>query len=799
MSSRLRLAICFITFTECFCNLKERPDCKIFNSDDIHEIAKNIINNKPTGKIRIYPYVEIGLRLPFWLTKGLFEIVNPFTKTEYMSLDNFDYGAKKFSDAIHLKPIDEINKYCFSSNYGLCPQVNCFANEDVGGKNSVKELYDSISSIFRGIDGNSSNNKFKLIPNKDLLNNITDILDINKSTNVERIEILKKSKVLQELIKSMTNDVNKDNTISLLKNKDMALSQSAFINLLKFSFIKAASDNYVYQYTEKCISDYCTEYNESFENLDNNLSKLLFESGFVSLNTLDDICTSGLISDSSEKNAVIDAKSKIIDILYNTKLLKSKDDKNMSNKTLNELGVYINDKNETEAYITFCDERTKINILLEKNYKNIFKNILGDTEAFINKLTNKKLLPELPNDLNEEDREAKQKKDLLTLHHKLLTLKKIRKHKAILKNAKKENTEFLKPFNYRAGVNFTYYFNRYIGLNVDLSLSYSRLGFNKSLFLPNNFLPLYFYYLYALHVPTLYGNIYKSDNLTVDDVLYHNTELKISNIVIEGIIGNIAKKTPFIGDTRFKDKYAFDNYLNVINYYSEVDYSLCDIKVKLEQINLCLKFGLVFNLNSIINKKSTLTDNIMNEIITNFGLYFNFQRIKIKASLNNNYSSPLDNSDMKYFTTDILSDALVDVLINLGIWDTDTALYNMKCAEMILFISKNIYNPSNIIPKNNNILRYINSIFDDNLPENSMTSVFNTFKVRYLFEIAYRLTIFGYSIVFGCEFIFNNPLNMKNKQNLDAEQRKNKNITNIKLPVNIEILPNIGFSKVLLF
>ena len=793
----LYFAIYLLSFTENFSELKSDSQAlldnkfeKVLSGEDVSEIAKRILSNKSCGKVRIYPYVDFGIRFPLWLTRGFFDLVNPFTKREYMSLDKFNYGAKKFSDAIFLKPINEINRYCFASDYGLCPELNGVVKKDAPGVDRVKRLHELLNELI----GSDSSKTFDYISNKDLLSFMTSFLDIDSDLPLHKETLkLESLQKLHELIKSMTKDFNLDSSISLIKNKNMVLSPLSLINILRFSLIKAASDNFVYNYTEKCLNDYCTTYNDSLENLQNNLSKLLFEPSSINLNTLDGICNDKLIA-GDDMNIDVEAKNSIINILSDNKinLLKSPVDKSLNDRPLNELSTYIEKKN-TEEYLIFCDKYSQINTILKKNWKNIYKRIIGyDPKILIDKLTEKKLLPSLVSESSEDDKFEENMNNLLTLYHKLCTLKKIRGHKMILKNLKKENIEYLKPFNYRAGINLTYYFSKIVGLNVDVSVSYSRFGFNKSIFLPNNFLPLYFYYLYELHVPALYGNIYGNENLTVDDVVYHNRKFSIKDIVLNGIIKNIANRTPLIGDRRFKDTYAFDNYLDVMNYYSDIDYSLCDISVKLEQINICLKFGFAFNLNCLINKNVSHSSDIMNEIITNFGLYLNFQRIKINVLVNSNYSSHLDNSPLNYFTTDILSDALVDTLMNLGIYDTESNVYNMKVAEMLLHIVKNPYNTS-IIPKNNKILRYINSIFDDNLPDNSITSVFNTFKLRYLFEIEYRLSIYGYSIVFGCEFILNNPLNMSKKQIENLE--RGNNALNIKLPLDIEILPHIGFSK----
>lgn len=774
------------------------PSKEILSGSDILDISRNILNTKLHKKIYIRPYVELGLRIPYWLTKGLLELVSPFKRIECVNLETFNYSAEKLSDALYLKPIDTINEYRFCDNYGLCVQLNgVLNNKEYDNADRLKNLYNGINSII-GKDKNDSANSYTVF-----FKFLVDFLDDNKyNVNLEgseKLAFFKNIKALKSNIKSLVKDFFSDSDISLVNKSDLSLSPLAFINIARFLFIKNAADTFVNNCTEKRLSEYFAEYGGSLDSLCNKLSKLLPEYHPIKIGVLKDIAADArFFKNKEQQNLFISYFDDINRILTNSNLLKGLDDANLSDKTLNDIKYILESNGNTKNLLDFCDDFFYIRQILF-NSKEVFENILGENpKNLIDNLTNKKLLPALTSSVG-KDRFIEIKKNLLTLYHKLLKVKQIREHKKILKSLKKENTVWLHPFNYRSGVNFNYYFNKFIGINIDISISYSRLGLIKSIFLPNDFLQSYFYYLYKLHSQSLYGNIYSNKDLNVDDVFFSNFCLPIKDLVCEGIIKNIAMGIPLVGDTNLVNTYAFDNYLNVINYYSDVDYSLCDIKVKLEQINFCLKTGAVININGIINRNKNVSSNIMNEFIINFGLYFNFQRIRINATLNpNNKNSEEVDVYKKYFTSDIFSDALVDVLINLGIFNSDSKYYNGEFVKMLLFIKNDLYG-NEVIPKSNNVLRYINNIFDDDLAENCMITTFNVFKVRYLFEIVYRLTLWDYSIIFGCEFIFNSPLDIKknNDDYINQLHRNNSNISvkNVELPINIEILPHIGFSR----
>ena len=818
---KLSLLLYFFSFISIFCNVNESAEKinetindviesdnivdevskkdldenifeKAISGDDISQIVNDILNNKKFKNIDIRTYFGLGLRIPLWLKKGILELSSPFSKIECVNLETFNYKAKFISDALYLKSASQINEFCFSDNYGIFPQFDGVVKNYAGAEN-LKNIYKELISFYKPETDVSEDAK-KINIDVSYLEFLSGmhVLDSKQLETIDKK--LPHIKKLRNVIKNSVRDFISDHRISLIKNKNLLLSPMAFINIARFLFIKNASDSFINNYTEMCLNNYFKATGDTFNVLHDKLLKLLpeyFSLKFADLNTFS--TKQNLFKDNDEYEKFCDFLKSMKNVLVDLKLLKNIDDNHLSNKTLDDVFELVKNSNDTENLLKFAKSVSGINCLIKDNKETIYNNIdVPNRDELITNLTTHKLLPSVkPTSHNEL------KENLLTLYYKLLKLKQSKEHSKILKSLKKEEIEFTAPFNYRAGVNLTYYFNKYIGINFDVSVSYSKLCLNKSIFLPQDFLQSYFYYLYKLYVPSLYGNIYKDDKLTVEDVLYHKVKLPVGKIVVDGLIKNIANRTPLIGSSDFNGTYAFDNYLDVINYHSNVDYSLCDLSVKLEQINICLKSGIVFNINGFINRNKNYSGNIMNEISVNFGFYFNFQRIKITGSLNPKYNSySPEDINTKCYTHKIFSDALVDVLMNLGIYDVDYGTFDHKIAQMLLFVNGGLYN-SRVIPKNTKILGYINNIFNDDLSEKCMTTVFNIFKVRYLLDFMYRFTIFGYSVSVGCELIFNNPLRLKSNKNKYFGHLNNggKPIKEIKLSSNIEILPYIEFSK----
>ena len=153
-----------------------------------------------------------------------------------------------------------------------------------------------------------------------------------------------------------------------------------------------------------------------------------------------------------------------------------------------------------------------------------------------------------------EDEEKIIQKCMAQLSSRLKKLKHYKRNKNKLKKLKKENFEWLHPFNYRFGLNLTHYFNKKIGINFDVSLSYSTVGFKKSFFLSLPFIDQMFFYLIKMHEPILSGRLFnsKKDNITLKDVIYGGTNLDIADLLIENLFKGLGTPSTLFGNERYK-------------------------------------------------------------------------------------------------------------------------------------------------------------------------------------------------------------------------------------------------------
>ena len=785
---------------------------KDLSTTSLKDTIDGLLNNENKNKLILRPYIDFGYRIVLWASHGLMNIVNPFKDNKIPEINDFNFNTDSISNAICLKEDNELNKYCFAQNYGIKVDLNGIEKDNDGNTKHINEIYENIKFLHenrnQGIDsGVGDNNIFisNILKKKDI--NVVKIIDYftkitgseefkNVYKNMQRIGIIS---TLYTNIKEAVKLLNKNSSLSLIKNKDQKLSQYYLVNIVKLFFIKNSLDTYVNEYTAKCFNEYSKSKNI---NIDDLIKKIDSFSTDPIITKLKDIFKELDIPEDdsgkdSDKKTIIDIKKEIDSKL---KVLKKDDE-----ITLGSFIYLVENEFPFEDASKLC---SSIKILMDefkksKNSEEKKKDLIDIKKKLVEyKLLDEDYIKEKAK-FSEEGEEKIIQKCMAQLSSRLKKLRHYERNKNKLKQLKKENFEWLHPFNYRFGLNLTHYFNKKIGINFDVSLSYSTLGFKKSFFLSLPFIDQMFFYLIKMHEPILSGRLFNSqkDNITLKDVIYGGTNLDIADLLIENLFKGLGTPSTLFGNERYKDSFALNEYINVMNQYTDSEYILVDCLVRLTQINFCLKTGVVFNLNNLFIKNNNIKESkVYNELIINTGLYFNFQRLKINVTLSNDSDIPKCGKDELYkptTTAGLLYKALNDILINLNIangFDNDD-VYRAKCAKMLYNIINNLY-PYDIVPQNNNILGYVNTVTNENLDERSAFGVFNTFKVRPLVEIVYRLTMFGYSLSVGCEFIFIGPLNSGfynkdpnfNSDNSDSSKK-------FKLPFDFEILPHLSFSK----
>ena len=771
----------------------------------------DILNNKYKNKLILRPYIDFGYRITLWASHGLMNIVNPFKNNKIPEINDFNFNTNSIQDAICIKGDDEINKYSFAKDYGIKIDLAGLEKYPVGNTMYIYEIYNGIKFLYKKINDikiskpNDSGLGFNLLQNENI--NIQEIIGFLIPKNLNRIPILETVKDIYTNIYHAIGKLNVNSNINLIKNKTQKLSQYYLINVVKLFFIKNAIDTYVNEYTSKCFNDYSKNTNTNLDDLIKQIDYLTADPINTKLKDIFELKT----DDEDYQNTCNKLEVKLTELrenkeitlgsfinLINTKL-KISDSNNLFPEIQKIISKFKSQKN-SEENIKKLNELKKDLIKYKLLDDNLFGNEYIDDKSINN--SGIKNLDPIKNKINNEN--TKNEKLTETIKHvrqllnRLKKLKSYEKNKNKLKSLGKENFEWLHPFNYRGGLNLTYYFNKKIGINFDISVSYSTLGFKKSFFLPVQFIDQMFFYLIKMHEPILAGRLIDSKNISMKDIIYKGNDLNIADLLIEDLFNRLGTNSCIFGNERYKDKFALNEYLNVINQYSDSQYILVDCLVKLTQINLCLKSGIVFNLNNLFKNNNIIKENkIYNELIINGGIYFNFQRLKMNVTLNPNSDIPMCGKNELYnptTTVGILYKALRDILINLDIVDTtDEGIFRSKCSNMLYKIITNLY-CTDIIPQNNNILGYINNVTSENLDERSATGVFNTFKIRPLIELIYRITIYGYSISLGCEFIFTGPLNNK-FYNDNTNFGKSDSNSKFKIPFNFEILPHISFSK----
>lgn len=798
---------------------KDSTDSKILNKNaakklplyNIKTQIDDILNNKYKNKLILRPYIDFGYRITLWASHGLMNTVNPFKNNKIPEINDFNFNTNSIQDAICIKGDDEINKYSFAKDYGIKIDLAGLKKNPEGNTEYIYKIYDGIKFLYKKINDikiskpNDSGPVFNLLQNENI--NIQDIIGFLITKDLKDIPIAETVKNVYENIYEAIKNLNVNSNINLIKNKTQKLSQYYLINVVKLFFIKNAIDTYVNEYTAKCFNNYSKNTNTNLDDLIKQIDDLTSDPLNTKLKDIFELYP----DDEDYKNTCNKLKYKLNELHENNEItlgsfinlistkLKISDSNYLFPKIQKIISKFKSHKNSEENI-------KKLNVLTEnlKKYNLLDDNLLGN-EYIDDKSINSSDIKNLdPNENKNNNKNTQNEKLNETIKHirqllnRLKKLKSYEKNKNKLKSLGKENFEWLHPFNYRGGLNLTYYFNKKIGINFDISVSYSTLGFKKSFFLPVQFIDQMFFYLIKMHEPILAGRLIDSKNISMKDIIYKGNDLNIADLLIEDLFNRLGTNSCIFGNERYKDKFALNEYLNVINQYSDSQYILVDCLVKLTQINLCLKSGVVFNLNNLFKNNNIIKENkIYNELIINGGIYFNFQRLKMNVTLNPNSDIPRCGKNELYnptTTVGILYKALRDILINLDIVDTaDEGIFRSKCSSMLYKIITNLY-CTDIIPQNNNILGYINNVTSENLDERSATGVFNTFKIRPLIELIYRITIYGYSISLGCEFIFTGPLNNKfynNNTNFDKSDSNSK----FKIPFNFEILPHISFSK----
>ena len=797
-------------------NLKVSPE-------KLNEIAAEIIK-KTFEKKKIFlitPYVEVGIRIPFWAYKGFMDKISPFTNSKCTDLETFDFNEKSsFSKALYLKPLDEINTP-FAVNYGVKMTIGNAKKRTKYLRENITDLLDVLK--IREKEYIDFDKKYE--PKNDIaINNAIDMLnDLVKNNKKNGFPIYNTILNIVDSSRDVINNliVNKNKNISLTPNSTQVLCPLYLVNIAKFLFIKNATDNYILKHTEKSLEKFkeITKKDSSIEDLtDYLIEKLEYNSLNFFNKKLDFLSRKELANNDNDDN---NNNKYYIPEVYD-KLCKLKDyeefkKKSNEKKTIKEfINETIEDiiKNENKLKITKNkEEEDKINEKIKKDQKilqymrEIINNLNYDTaenqtflgfelnDEFKNLLDNLKesgLLPKRKQkkEYNENNKEINKnkgklianynKKDLEILVGKLKKLKKQKECKKILKNLKLEDIKWWIPYNFRFGILGTHYINTRIGINVDFSFSFSLTGMTKSLFMPEEFLQNSMYYLLKLHEPIVSGRLFNEDK-KIKDVIYSNPELSITDLLLDDFLDKLVKlkdennnklvQDPLIGSKRgpnpVKKTDAFSNYLKVVNMYNDSKDCLCDIDVSLQQINFCVKIGLCVNLNKLENfniNKNFLLKNFINELSFNCGLYFNWQNLKIEVTENKSYylDKNFDESIKKNcILQDMLEDAVIDSLKNLEM-DTpkDKDKLNNGIEKMVYKIILNSFD-SSVAPTNNKIIGFCNNIFENEIPEICCKNVFNSFTVRPVLDFKYKMiSPIGLTFMCGCEFIILNPFNI---------------------------------------
>ena len=819
------------------------------NPEDLSKITEEIIK-KYLERKRIFiitPYVEAGLRIPFWAYKGLMDKISPFTNTKCANLETFNLEEKdSFIKALYLKPLDEINTP-FAENYGLTMTIGNTCNNTLDLRNSIAKLLEKLHA--RNTNKKNYDHDFK--DDNKFLDKVVDLLHILvRNETKSDIDIYKDILDIIDNSKNLINNfvTNKNKNVILTPNQGQVLCPLYLANISKFLFIKNATDNYIQKHTENSLKKYkqITKSKLSINKLTDELINKL-ETNSLSL------IEKNLNFLINKRDYLIDdLKKKFDEVIKNDEFIKGTNEKMVIRQFINKTIKSIIE-NEKKLNITKNkEEQNEINKNLEKsrtllmNIRRILNNLNHNTadnttfldteldddfKILIHNLKESGLLPKRTpkNNLDEDINKIigkkiaeYNKKDLEVLVGKLKKLKRNKESKKILKKLQIEDIKWWIPYNFRFGILGTQYINRRIGINIDLSFSFSITGMTKSLFLPEDFLQNAVYYLLKLHEPIVSGRILESDK-KIEDILYAVPELSVPDLLLDDFLDKLVKIKHTNSDVPIQDniigsKYgpnpvkktdAFSNYLKVININNNSQDCLCDIDVSLQQINFCIKLGVCFNLNNLeVFKidKNHLLDNFINEISLNCGLYFNWQKLKLEVTENKKYYEDKyfdENIKKDCVLQDVLEDAVIDSLNNFGIENIknkdklndniEKMFYNILCKSF----------DSSIAPKNNKMIGLCNNVFENEIAEICCKDVFNTFTLRPVLDLKYKIiTPIGLTFMCGCEFILLNPFNIYSNLKKFIKSIKNenikKNMKNFKISNDFELLPyiSIGFSYV---
>ena len=814
-------------------NLEVKPE-------DLDKITYEIIR-KTYNKNKLFiitPYVEFGIRIPFWAYKGMMEHLSPFTNDKCTDLETFNFNEKEsFMKALYLKPLDQINTP-FAVNYGQRMTIGNIEDR-------TEDLYYSVMKVLKTTYYKEDKINFDEIYKSS--NDVTIDATIENLKNLLSVAdyVSKEFPLLgyiREIIfssKDVINNfiVNKNKNVNLKPNLEQVLCPLYLVNISKFLFIKNAADNYILRRTERSLEKFNKITNNKYT-IDDLIVKIKKNMKVYLDKPLTFFYNSELLN--SDEILIPEVK-KIFKEFIDNKIFKNYPNKEITIKQfINENIEFIikheNDDNKKEE----VDERKKILKSLRKIVNNLnyrtaenetFLSFELDTDfkEFIKNLKKSGLLPtrkpikEYNKDntkeinINTNKQIARyNKKDLEVLFVKLVKVKKLKEYKEILKKLKIEDIKWWVPYNARCGIMGTYYFNTRVGINIDFSFSFSLTGMTKSLFLPEDFLQNAIFYLLKLHEPIVSGRILNEDK-NIDDVYYAVPNLSITDLLMDDFFSKILKlkdkKTNnlvqdyIIGSKENKQTDAFSNYLNVINFNNDIIDCLCDIDVYLQQINFCIKFGIAVNLNKINNfnvNRNFILKNFINELSLNCGLYFNWQNLKIQVTENKQYYSDKkleDGVKKSCVLQDVLEDAVIDALKNIEIDDVkNEKKINKGIEKMVYKIILNSFD-SSVTPSNNKIIGFCNNIFENEIPEICGKTIFNTFTVRPVLDLKYKMiSPIGLTFMCGCELIFLNPFNIYSNLNkflnsFDGNTIK-KNIKNFKIHKDFELLPymSIGFS-----
>ena len=822
---------------------------------DLNKITEEIIRTRYEKKklFIITPYLETGIRIPFWAYKGFMDKISPFTNSKCTDLETFNFNEKKsFSKALYLKPLNEINTP-FAVNYGMKMTIGNATKSTKYLRKKINELLDIL------YDKNIKDYDEVYIPNKiEIINGV-----INKLNSLVKNNAYNNTFVYNTILNIVDRSTDIINNLIINRNKNIHLKPNStqllcplyIVNIAKFIFIKNATDNYILKHTENSLKKYkeITNSNSSIEEItDEIINKIEYKSlnysnkklNFLSLKDLDTkYLIEGTYNDLLElkeltkfKKYIAKDKEKTIenfineiieDIIKNENILnKNEDDKVKIEETINEdkkilqyLRNIINNLNHNTA-----ENSTFLKFEIDDNFKKLIDNLIESgllpkrkQKTEYNKEETKKINQEIGKKIAKYN-----KKDLKVLVSKLKKLKKQKECKKILKDLKLEDIKWWIPFNFRVGILGTHYINTRIGINIDFSFSFSLTGMTKSLFMPEEFLQNSLYYLLKFHEPIVSGRILNNDK-NINDVIYSTPNIAIDDMLINDFLDKLIyvkdkNSNKIVHDSLIGSKYgnnpvkktdAFSNYINVVNMYNESKECLCDIDVSLQQINFCLKLGICLNLNKLENfniNKNFILKNFVNELSLNCGLYFNWQNLKINVTENKKYYSDKnfdENIKKKCILQDILEEAVIDSLKNLEIDNAkDKDKLNNGIEKLVYKILLNSFNPD-VAPTNNKIIGFCNNIFENEIPEICCKNVFNTFTVRPVVDFKYKfISPIGFTLMCGCEFIILNPFNiysnLKKFMNSFESDDVKKNIKNFKIHKDFELLPyiSLGFSFV---